>query len=92
MTIPGALTIHDANSLWNGRELYYLYKEAFTPWDWHKPIFERAKELGLLAFSTPFDETAVDFLEELGVAVYKIASMFDLKSLMSLYGYDGVFA
>lgn len=74
MTIKGALTIIDNNSLWKGRELYDLYKDAYTPWEWHKPIFERAKKLGLLTFSTPFDETAVDFLEELNVEVYKIAS------------------
>jgi pseudaminic acid synthase len=74
MTIKGALKIEDENSLWNGRELYELYQEAYTPWEWHKPIFERAKELGLFAFSTPFDETAVDFLEILGVEAYKIAS------------------
>jgi pseudaminic acid synthase len=74
MTIRGALTIRDENSLWNGRELYDLYQEAFTPWEWHKPIFERAKQLGMVAFSTPFDETAVDFLEELGVTAFKIAS------------------
>jgi pseudaminic acid synthase len=74
MTIPGALIINDQGSLWNGRELYDLYKEAFTPWEWHKPIFDKAKQMGLEAFSTPFDETAVDFLEELGVAAYKIAS------------------
>jgi pseudaminic acid synthase len=60
--------------LWNGRELYDLYKEAYTPWEWHKPIFERAKEKGILAFSSPFDETAVDFLESLNVPCYKIAS------------------
>lgn len=74
MTIKGALTIDDEKSLWKGRELYELYEEAYTPWEWHEPIFKRAKELGLIAFSTPFDETAVDFLEELGVAAYKIAS------------------
>ena len=74
MTIRGALTIDDPNSLWKGRELYELYQEAHTPWEWHKPIFEKAKALGLMAFSTPFDETAVDFLENLGVAAYKIAS------------------
>ena len=54
--------------------MYKLYKEAYTPWKWHKPIFDRAKEKGIIAFSTPFDETAVDFLEELGVSAYKIAS------------------
>lgn len=74
MTIKGALQINDANSLWNGRELHELYQEAYTPWEWHKPIFDLAKELGMVAFSTPFDETAVDFLESLGVELYKIAS------------------
>lgn len=70
----GSFTIDDEESLWKGRNLYELYKEAYTPWEWHKTIFNRAKELGLFAFSTPFDETAVDFLEELGVEAYKIAS------------------
>jgi pseudaminic acid synthase len=74
MTIKGTYQINDQNSLWNGRELYDLYKEAYTPWEWHKPIFERAKEKGILAFSSPFDETAVDFLESLNVPCYKIAS------------------
>lgn len=66
--------ISDNESLWQSRSLYDLYKEAYTPWEWHKPIFDRAKELGMIAFSTPFDETAVDFLEELDVPLYKIAS------------------
>jgi pseudaminic acid synthase len=74
MTIKGALTIEDPESLWKGRELYELYQEAYTPWEWHKAIFDLAKELGMVAFSTPFDETAVDFLEDLGVEAYKIAS------------------
>jgi pseudaminic acid synthase len=67
-------TIGDKGSLWAGQNLYKLYQQAHTPWDWHKPIFERAASHGMLAFSTPFDETAVDFLEGLGVPAYKIAS------------------
>ena len=66
--------ISDPKSLWAGTSLYKLYGEAYTPWEWHKPIFERARELGLIAFSTPFDDTAVDFLESLDVPCYKIAS------------------
>lgn len=67
-------SISDPNSLWAGTSLYQLYGEAYTPWEWHKPIFDRARELGLVAFSTPFDDTAVDFLESLDVPCYKIAS------------------
>lgn len=74
MTIKGAHTINDEGSLWKGRELYDLYKEAYTPWEWHKSIFDRAREKGIVAFSSPFDETAVDFLEELNVPLYKVAS------------------
>ena len=70
----GLFQISDENSLWKGKNLYELYKQAYTPWEWHKPIFERAKKHGMIAFSSPFDETAVDFLEDLNVPVYKIAS------------------
>jgi pseudaminic acid synthase len=74
ITVEGAYRIEDEGSLWKGRELYDLYKEAYTPWEWHQPIFEQAEKRGLLAFSSPFDETAVDFLESLNVPAYKIAS------------------
>ena len=70
----GEFFISAENNLWKGRSLYELYQEAHTPWEWHKPIFERARELGLLVFSTPFDDTAVDFLEDLESPCYKIAS------------------
>lgn len=66
--------ISDPNSLWKGSSLYKLYGEAYTPWEWHKPIFDRCRELGMIGFSTPFDETAVDFLEDLDVPCYKISS------------------
>jgi N-acetylneuraminate synthase len=74
ITIKGAYTISDKNSLWKGKELYDLYKQAYTPWEWHKEIFTHADKRGLIAFSSPFDETAVDFLESLNVPIYKIAS------------------
>ncbi len=66
--------ISDPKSPWAGTSLYKLYCEAHTPWDWHKPIFNRARELGIIPFSTPFDNTAADFLESLEVPCYKIAS------------------
>jgi len=70
----GSFEISDPDSLWAGQNLHDLYKKAYTPWDWHAPIMERAKEHGMVCFSSPFDESAVDFLEGLGVPVYKIAS------------------
>lgn len=72
--------ISDTTSLWKGKSLYKLYQEAYTPWEWHKPIFDRCRELGIIGFSTPFDETAVDFLESLNVPCYKIAS-FEMTDL-----------
>ena len=70
----GEFFISDPNSLWKGESLYNLYKKAYTPWEWHKPIMDKCKELGILCFSTPFDFSAVDFLEDLKVSAYKIAS------------------
>jgi len=70
----GDFRIDDEQSLWKGKSLHNLYKEAYTPWDWHAPIMKRAAELGMACFSSPFDETAVDFLETLNVPAYKIAS------------------
>ncbi|SFM06534.1 N-acetylneuraminate synthase [Gracilibacillus orientalis] len=66
--------ISDQTSPWKNKSLYYLYQEAYTPWEWHQSIFGRCRELGMIAFSSPFDETAVDFLESLEVPCYKIAS------------------
>lgn len=66
--------IRDSSSLWSGKSLYKLYGEACTPWDWHKPIFDCAREYGMIPFSTPFDATALEFLETLDVPCYKIAS------------------
>lgn len=61
-------------TIWEGRNLYELYQEAFTPWEWHEKLFKAAEEEGLICFSSPFDPTAVDFLENLNVPAYKIAS------------------
>ena len=76
----GEFMVEDPQSLWSGRSLYDLYREAYTPWEWHKPVFERCREHGIVGFSTPFDATAVDFLETLEVPCYKIAS-FEINDL-----------
>lgn len=70
----GEFFIADKDSLWKGESLYHLYEKAYTPWEWHEAIFKRCKELGIMGFSTPFDATAVDFLEKMDVPCYKIAS------------------
>ena len=70
----GEFQIDDDSSLWDGNTLYDLYKQAHTPWDWHPTILERARARGLICFSTPFDASAVEYLETLEVPAYKIAS------------------
>lgn len=70
----GDFSITDKKSLWVGRSLYDLYEEAHTPWEWHDALFKKAQERGIIAFSSPFDKTSVDFLETLNVPCYKVAS------------------
>jgi pseudaminic acid synthase len=70
----GAFDVSDSSSLWSGQNLFDLYQQAHTPWEWHSTIIDRAHQLGLICFSSPFDESAVDFLETLNVPAYKIAS------------------
>lgn len=70
----GSFQITDNDSLWKGSNLHALYEKAYTPWEWHMPIMERANQLGLICFSSPFDESAVDFLNDLNVPAFKIAS------------------
>lgn len=70
----GDFRINDPQNIWSGQTLFKLYASAHCPWEWHKPIFDRCRERGLIGFSTPFDETAVDFLEGMNVPLYKVAS------------------
>ena len=80
----GSFDITDPQSLWSGENLYNLYSKAYTPWEWHKTIFDFANKLGLICFSSPFDDTAVDFLLELDVPAFKIAS-FENNHLPLIY-------
>lgn len=70
----------DTGTIWDGTTLYKLYQKAYTPWEWHKELFDYAKEIGIEIFSTPFDKTAVDLLEELNTPIYKIAS-FEINDI-----------
>ncbi|RUO65873.1 N-acetylneuraminate synthase [Pseudidiomarina planktonica] len=77
MTLPvhtGDFYIENPDSLWHGQSLHQLYEQAMTPWEWHQPLFKRAQDLGMVAFSSPFDASAVEFLETLNVPCYKVAS------------------
>lgn len=76
----GPFRIDDPASLWTGKTLHKLYQEAYTPWEWHAPIFERCREHGMVGFSSAFDLTSVDFLETLDVPAYKVAS-FEMTDL-----------
>jgi len=82
----GDFYLNDPNSLWHGYSMYELYLQAHTPWEWHKRIFDHCRELGILCFSSPFDVTAVDFLEDLGCPCYKIGSTenIDLELLQKV--------
>lgn len=84
----GEFFVDDPKNPWKGQSLYQLYRQAHTPWEWHKPIFDRCRELGLIVFSTPFDETAVDFLESLDTVCYKVASFenTDLRLIRKIAG------
>lgn len=75
-------SIEDSESLWHGSSLFELYEKAYTPWEWHRPLMERAAERNLICFSSPFDVTAVDFLETLNVPAYKIASFENIDKAL----------
>lgn len=78
MTLPirnGQFSVSKNHQLWGGKSLYELYQEAFTPWEWFDPLYKLSRKLGIIPFSSPFDITAVDFLEKLDTSIYKIASL-----------------